>query len=467
MNGSNLDSFRWLKAPLDLFFCTLALLCAYGLAVQGIPFELSQGAPPLSRYLEVLPIYLGIFLVSAMFHRLYRPRRAGSTARMFVDLLKVNAQAALIMFAFLFYERDFSFSRLILTSFFTINPLLLLAHHSAWMKWEKHLARRGIGTRRCLIVGQGDLAQAIFRRLRRNPWTGLNIIGFVDVQDEQSPVVEPDLVVGTLDSMCTLISEHDIQEVIVAVPFGSMKVLTEVDSLLSQSTVGLQWVPDLDALNTLQREFTAVDDMHLINLRGSPLRGFAGLVKRTFDLVMAAVLLTLFAPLLAVIALTIKLTSPGPILYRQERVGQDGTEFTLLKFRTMIENAERDSGPVFATNDDHRVTGFGRFLRRASLDELPQLWNVLLGQMSLVGPRPERPVFIAEFTQSIPRYMMRHRVKAGITGWAQVNGWRGNTSLPKRIQFDLYYLKNWTLWFDIKILLLTLVRGWRRRWNAY
>ena len=475
MSGSHIESISWLKVPVDVVLSSMTLIFAFELAARGVFFDLSHGIPELSEYLKAFPVVLGVHLLIAIFFHLYRPRRAGSYGGLAVDLIKVNFQAALITMALSFYYREFSYSRLIVSYFFLLNPLVLFVHHVGWMQWTKHLASHGIGTRRCLIVGTGELAQAISDRIDHHPWTGLSVVGFVglgDREDDSSPdeeiSVDAGKVVGTIEELPSLVEERRIHEVVVAVPFRSMGALAEVDDQLARCSLGLQWVPDLEALNTLHPEVRSVEDMHLINLRATPMGGFSRFMKRSFDIVFSVALLVATGPLMAVTALLIRLTSGrGPILYRQDRVGLDGRTFSLLKFRTMVPDAEAESGPVWASEQDDRCTTLGRFLRRTSLDELPQLWNVLVGHMSLVGPRPERPHFIQQFRNTIPRYMLRHRMKAGLTGWAQVNGWRGNTSLPKRIQHDLYYLKNWTLWFDMKILLLTLFRGWGQRWNAY
>jgi Undecaprenyl-phosphate glucose phosphotransferase len=225
-------------------------------------------------------------------------------------------------------------------------------------------------------------------------------------------------------------------------------------------------VPDVFGLASLRGGIEEFETLPIIHLRESPLYGWNRLLKRVFDIVVGAAALVGLSPMMLAIAVGIKLTSRGPVLYRQERMGLDGRRFSMLKFRSMVPDAEADTGPRWAVPDDPRRTGFGAFLRRASLDELPQLFNVLRGEMSLVGPRPERPSFVEDFRRRVPRYMLRHKVKAGITGWAQINGWRGNTSIEKRIEYDLYYIERWSLGFDIKILLQTIWLGFRHR-NAY
>jgi Undecaprenyl-phosphate glucose phosphotransferase len=247
--------------------------------------------------------------------------------------------------------------------------------------------------------------------------------------------------------------------VFVAFPLEESARLSEVQSWLGDEPVTLFYVPDLGEFAKLRGRVEEFDDLHIVTLQASPLDGWNAGLKRAVDLLIAGNVLILFSPLMALIALGIRLTSPGPVLYRQERMGLDGIKFQMLKFRTMVYDAETLTGPVWATENDPRMTRLGSWLRHTSLDELPQLINVLCGDMSLVGPRPERPPLIEEFRKSMPKYMLRHKVKAGMTGWAQVNGWRGNTSLERRIEHDLDYIEHWSLWRDVKILALTVFVG--------
>jgi Undecaprenyl-phosphate glucose phosphotransferase len=245
----------------------------------------------------------------------------------------------------------------------------------------------------------------------------------------------------------------------VALPLEEhMKMLTLLEGT-SREILDVRVVPDLLQFIALRARLEDLDGLPVISLNDVPLQGFNTVLKRAVDIAFSGVALAILAIPMAIIALLVKATSPGPVLYRQERMGLDGKAFNVFKFRTMPVNAEDRTGPVWAQDDDPRATALGRFLRHWDLDELPQFWNVLLGEMSVVGPRPERPFFVEQFKHRIPQYMLRHKVKAGLTGWAQVNGWRGNTSLEKRIEYDLYYIENWSLRLDLKIIWLTVVRG--------
>jgi putative colanic acid biosynthesis UDP-glucose lipid carrier transferase len=253
---------------------------------------------------------------------------------------------------------------------------------------------------------------------------------------------------------------------VLTVPFEQLPLVGRVATEMSNLNVDLQFVPDLLALHTSRMRLKEIAGIPFISVREEALSGVDRLVKRSFDLAASGLGLLLLSPLLALLALLVRVSSPGPVFYRQDRVGRDGHEFAMVKFRTMRSDAEAATGPVWTTEHDPRVTGIGRFLRRTSLDELPQLWNVFKGDMSLVGPRPERRVFVEQFVQEMPRYFERHRVQSGLTGWAQVHGLRGNTSIAERTLYDLHYVENWSLLLDIKILLMTVHHVLRGE-NAY
>jgi Undecaprenyl-phosphate glucose phosphotransferase len=244
-----------------------------------------------------------------------------------------------------------------------------------------------------------------------------------------------------------------------------MKMLELLEST-SREMVDVKVVPDLLQVIALRARLEDLDGVPIINVNDVPLQGVNSFIKRIIDIAISGAALAVLAIPLGLISLLVKLTSHGVVFYRQERMGLDGKSFTIVKFRSMYDDAERDTGPVWAQASDPRVTPVGRFLRRSNLDELPQLWNVLRGDMSIVGPRPERPHFVAQFKHKIPQYMLRHKVKAGLTGWAQVNGWRGNTPLEKRIEYDLYYIENWSVRLDLKIMWLTLIKGFFHK-HAY
>jgi len=342
------------------------------------------------------------------------------------------------------------------TSVLTLRRLTWAA-----IRW---LRRRGYNQTQALIVGTGRTARKTAQALHHASWMGIKNLGFIE--DQPSRWTDDLDILGTTADLPGLIEQYEVGHVFIALPLSRYHDARRVFDTLSQSLVEVRLVADVPELAGLSLTTTNLDGLPVVGLRESPHFGLNVVVKRTMDVILSSIGLILLAPLLVLLAVFVKLTSRGPVFYRQERCGLNGESFPMLKFRSMRVDAEQQTGAVWAQKDDPRRTWFGAFLRRTSLDELPQLINVLKGDMSLVGPRPERPVFIQKFTKTIPNYMARHCVKAGITGWAQVNGWRGNTSLRKRVQFDLYYITHWTPWFDLRILWLTVFHGIFHR-NAY
>jgi putative colanic acid biosynthesis UDP-glucose lipid carrier transferase len=329
------------------------------------------------------------------------------------------------------------------------------------------LRRRGYNLRHICIVGAGELGREVALRLRRAPWSGLSLRGFFDDAPELAgTAVEGIPVLGTIDTLNQYLEQSGVDQVWIALPLRAEERIRRLVVELRAHAVQVRYVPDIFGFQLLRHSFSEVAGMPVIGLTDTPLEGLQRVLKTVEDYALGGVAVLLASPLLCAIAVGLKLTSPGPVLYRQERVTWNGRRFTMLKFRSMPIGSESHSGPVWSRQADPRTTRLGALLRRYSLDELPQLFNVLHGDMSLVGPRPERPEFVAQFRQEIPGYMQKHMVKAGITGWAQVNDLRGSSDLGKRIQYDLYYIDNWSLWFDLRILALTVWHVFRSR-NAH
>ena len=322
------------------------------------------------------------------------------------------------------------------------------------------LHSRGAHVEHVLLIGNGVSANKFIEHLLRLKSLGLVLKGVIETNGSQNSVI-PDNIprLGGIEQLNQIIQAHQIDQVFIALPPEEQHYLPELKELLAEQWVDVRIIPDLGTFRALHTEVESFDDISIITIVQSPMTGWNQVLKRLLDISGAFLAIVIFSPVMLLITLLIKLSSSGPALYGQERMGLDGRTFRALKFRSMHTDAESQTGAVWASENDERRTKFGVFLRNYSLDELPQLFNVFKGEMSLVGPRPERPVFIDQFKSQIPNYMLRHKVKAGITGWAQINGWRGNTSLEKRIEYDLYYIERWSIWLDIKILFLTLFRG--------
>jgi Undecaprenyl-phosphate glucose phosphotransferase len=323
------------------------------------------------------------------------------------------------------------------------------------------LRRRGYNLRFVLVVGDGPLAGEIIDRIHGRPGTGLRVRGVLAEGARAVDRLRGVPILGNYSALKSLVrhSSERVDQVILALGRDESDALEKILAELDDEVVNVNLVPDLLHVMTLRSSVENLDGLPMINLRETPLLGWAAVGKRVFDVVVGSVALVAVSPLLLLIGAAISATSGRPISFVQERMGLDGRVFRMFKFRSMVAGAEAGTGPVWTDPADPRCTRLGRLLRRFSLDELPQLWNVITGDMSLVGPRPERPVFIEQFRGEIPGYMLRHKVKAGMTGWAQVHGWRGSTSLPERIEHDLYYIQNWSLGLDVRIMIMTLWRG--------
>ena len=320
------------------------------------------------------------------------------------------------------------------------------------------IRRRGRNLRHVVIVGAGAHGREIARRLKAAPWSGLNVRGFYDDDSALADrTIDGVPVLGRIDRIADDLEQEDpADQVWIALPLRAEARIREVLIAMRQTTSVVRFVPDIHSFHLLHHSVSEVAGLPVLTLTESPHTGIDSTLKALEDFVLASILLVANLPLWIVIAIGVKASSPGPVFYRQERVTWNGQRFAMIKFRSMPEDSESGSGPVWSRQGEERATRFGSFLRRYSLDELPQILNVLKGDMSLVGPRPERPEFVREFRLRIPGYMQKHLVKAGITGWAQVNDLRGDSDLEQRIQYDLYYIDNWSLWFDMRILALTL-----------
>ena len=456
----------------DGLLAMAALLMAYWLRFVSGLIAVPKGVPPLDQYLQMMP-FIGL-LVPVAFHiqGLYRLRRGRSRVDDFFAVLVGSVLAGIFgLVSLLYYQAYYvadqetfhEVSRLFLAIFLVVNVLLTYGSREIVRELLERRWKAGIGLKRVLIAGAGDLGRMVADKVLQHRELGFQVVGFVDDRASGDHIGYRGLpLLGTLVEADEIIRSERIDHVYVALPLEEHVKMLGLVEATNREGVDVHVVPDLLQYIALRARLENLDGVPIISLNDVPLRGFNSVLKRMIDIAISGTALfglSLFVPLIAYL---IKRGSPGPVFYTQERMGLDGKAFHVYKFRSMYVGAEDDSGPVWARDEDPRCTPVGKWLRKLDIDELPQLWNVFRGDMSIVGPRPERPYFVEQFKHRIPQYMLRHKVKAGITGWAQVNGWRGNTSIEKRIEYDLYYIENWSVGLDLKIMWLTLIRGLHR-----
>jgi Undecaprenyl-phosphate glucose phosphotransferase len=465
-----------IHVAVDVAATALAWVLAYVLRFQADPVSwvlpVTKGIPDLSRYLLLLPLMAVLWPAVLYFHGLYQIRRRRSRIdELFAIVLSVLIASALTLGATLYvrvyyrFQPDvaprWEYSQAVFAIFVVLDVLVLSAGRWAVRARQERRWAAGENLTLVLVAGTGELGRTVADALLAHRKLGYRVVGFLG-ERPGAPGYADLPVVGTIDDAREAVERSRADQLYVALPLEDHARLVPLVTGLSNECVDINVVPDVVQYATIKAALEDLDGIPIISLNEVPLQGWSSMVKRTMDLAASTFLLLALTviPVLPVLGLLVRLFGgKGPVLLRQERMTLDGKTFQIFKFRTMVDEAEKDTGPVFATSDDPRRTGIGAWLRKHNLDELPQLLNVFLGHMSLVGPRPERPPFVRQFRERIPRYMRRHRVKSGMTGWAQVNGWRGNTSIEKRIEYDLYYIENWSLVLDLKILILTLFRG--------
>lgn len=463
----------------DAFLGLTAFVLAYAVRFQSGLIPITRGLPPLRQYLNVLPFIAVVVPLGFYLQGLYRLRRGRSRVDDFFAVFVGSILAVVFgvvgtLYVQTYFASDaardvgaYQVSQLVWAIFLVTNVVLTFSSRELVRELLERRWKAGIGLKRILIAGSGDLGRLVADKILEHRELGYQIVGFVDDRASGDHLGYRGLpLLGTLDEAADITVREGVDHLYVALPPEQhMRMLELLDST-SREIVDVKVVPDLLQVIALRARLEDLDGVPVININDVPLQGFNAFIKRFIDVVLSATALIGLALPLAIVAALVKFTSRGPIFYRQERMGLDGKSFSIVKFRSMFQDAERHTGPVWAVAGDDRVTPLGRFMRHSNVDELPQLWNVLRGDMSLVGPRPERPHFVEQFKHKIPQYMLRHKVKAGLTGWAQVNGWRGNTPLEKRIEYDLYYIENWSVRLDLKIMWLTLLRGFFHK-HAY
>ena len=452
-----------LRMIADFSTITVAWILAYYLRFHTF-LDADKGIPSIIDYLKLLPFIWLTWYAAFRLLGLYRRDVFGRSPLLeSFDLVRGSISATILFVAISYFYDEFRYSRATILMFGCIQPLGLITVRSLVRK-AMRLYKRRLPPRQVLCVTSREVLTDAQRFCKSSKFEQQNQVTMLLIDSGQAaPESEYEVPPA---SWTNFLTDRNFEAILVVLPYQSMDFVEQHLPAISQQIANIQIVPLMPRLSTIDSTTRLIDDTVVVSVNENPLSQISAITKRAVDIAGATVGIVVFSPVMITCALLVRLTSPGPVFYRQQRMGLDGCTFEMFKFRSMPITSEDKTGAVWAKKDDQRATPVGRAMRRLSFDELPQLFNVLRGEMSLVGPRPERPVFVSQFRTKIPGYMLRHQVKSGLTGWAQVNGWRGNTSIERRIQYDLYYIQNWSIWFDVKIILLTFLRGFVHP-NAY
>lgn len=452
----------------DFTLTIAAFITAFWLRFHSGLFS-AQTIPDFESYYIVALVAGPLCLVMFSFAGVYQPRRIESIFSDVLPILGATVGVMIALSAFTFYYREVSFSRLTFLVFGVVFFLFTATERVLIRVALRSLRRRGFNVKRLLVVGAGHLGLRVVKAANNNLSYGYKVVGLLD-DNVTNGYFKSDYgvdVLGRTRELPRVVEQYNVDKVIIALPARAYDKTCRIVERCEREGIEAEIVPDFFKIIQPSTRVRELEGLPIVSVRHLPTESWGYTVmKRGFDIAFAATVMVLGAPVFLAIAAGIKLTSPGPVFFNQIRVGANRRKFKMYKFRTMRVAPTTESDVTWTTQDDNRRTAFGTFLRRTSLDELPQFWNVLKGDMSIVGPRPERPYFAQQFKDEVPKYMVRHQVKTGITGWAQVNGWRGDTSIKKRIEYDLFYLENWSFKFDLKIIWLTILRGLINK-NAY
>ncbi len=461
------DFFKSILLIVDFVLISLGWIGAYWLRFYTNLIPITKGVPVFEAYLALFPAIFIAWGIAFKTLNLYRPQRIASPFSEVFDITKGCAFMALLTVTISFFLKQFEYSRVVFVLFWLDSVVLLAINRWAFRRWLHFAKGRGYNLHYALIVGAGELGKELAIRLRHHDDLGIKVIGFLTRRPEKvGQELERIKILGVYDDLSDILTKYNIDQVFLAIPYGFYSTLERMIAFLQEQTVDVRIVPDIVQFMTIQGQAELFDGIPIVTLQATPLYGWGQIAKRVMDVLFSLVLLGVFFLPMVFISLVILFSSGRPIFYRQKRMGYDGRVFEILKFRTMIPNAEAETGAAWTVKDDPRRTPLGTFLRKTSLDEFPQFFNVLKGEMSVVGPRPERPEFVEKFKQKVPKYMLRHKIKAGITGWAQIHGLRGDTSIDERIKYDLEYIEKWSPLLDLKIMVSTLWSGFINK-SAY
>lgn len=465
MIKENQKHFNRLQVLIDAFVIAFSYVMAWVIKFQILKND--DGKLPFKVYMLAMVAIVAVYLVLYHMFNLYTPKRVQGRRLELWNIVKANTVGIALILGVLYLIKMIDFSRWMLFYFVVLNVVLETIARNLIRYFLRSIRRNGYNLKHIVLVGYSRSAEEYIDRILDNPQWGYKIRGILDDHIEAGTEYRGIKVIGRIANLMVILPENRLDEIAITLGLSEYYRLEEIVNLCEKSGVHTKFIPDYNRVIPTKPYTEDILGLPVINIRHVPLTNtFYAAMKRTMDIAGALCAIILFSPVMLFSAIMIKITSPGPLIFKQERVGLHNHTFMMYKFRSMDVQAPEQEKSKWTVKNDPRVTNFGKFMRKTSIDELPQLFNVLKGEMSLVGPRPERPFFVEKFKEEIPRYMIKHQVRPGMTGWAQVNGYRGNTSIKKRIEYDLYYIENWTLGLDVKILFLTIFRGFINK-NAY
>ena len=466
MIKDNQKHFNRLQVLLDALIIVLSYICGWLIQTHVIVHG-SKGMLPAQMYMSALIFIVPGFLVLYYAFNLYTSKRVQGRRLEASNVFLANALGMLGIMFVLYLIRQQDFSRTMLFLFIGINIVATVIERNIIRRILRDIRSRGMNLKHMILVGYSKAAEAFIDRVKENPQWGYQINGILDDNYGIGTSYKDVHVIGACSDLETILAQNQQDEIAITLALNEYYKLRGVVAACEKSGVHTKFIPDYENIIPTRPYTEDLLGLPVVNIRHVPLTDtFNSVLKRTTDVIGSLICIIVFSPLMLITAALIKATSPGPLIFTQERVGLHNKPFKMFKFRAMQVQTETQEKKGWTTRNDPRVTTIGKIIRKTSIDELPQLFNVLIGDMSLVGPRPERPQYVEKFREEIPRYMVKHQVRPGMTGWAQVNGYRGNTSIRKRIEYDLYYIENWTLGFDVKILFLTVFKGFINK-NAY
>lgn len=467
MIKDNQKNFSRLHVAIDILVISFSYICAWAIRFVGPLSKTATISKTFEEYMLLLLMIVPGFLLLYHAFTLYEPLRMQGRRLVLANIIKANTLGILIIMFGLYYVDEGDYSRVTFIIFYFINICLEWGVRMFIFCILRDMRKRGLNQKQVLLVGYSRAAEEYIDRILQNPQWGYTVRGILDDNVPAGTMYKNVKVIGRIANLMVILPVSSLDEIAITLGLSEYYRLEEIVALCEKSGVHTKFIPDYNNIIPTKPYTEDIQGLPVINIRYVPLSNtFYALVKRSMDIVGSIIGIIVSSPVMLLMCILIKLTSPGPLIYRQERVGLHNKTFWMYKFRSMEIQPESEEKKAWTVKNDPRVTGIGKFMRRTSIDELPQLFNILKGDMSLVGPRPERPFFVEKFREEIPRYMVKHQVRPGLTGWAQVNGYRGDTSIRKRIEYDLYYIENWNIGFDIKIMLLTIFKGFINK-NAY